>query len=103
MLIATGVAIVSAIASVIYAHAKGRKLDVMAWASLALVLVLGADVIAVAMTGNMTLYVFYISVIAIGAKIAAFIVQYVVFRVIIRRRLAGRAATACTTQSLALL
>jgi len=41
VLIATGVAIASAIGSVIYARATGRKLDVMAWASLALVLVLG--------------------------------------------------------------
>lgn len=167
VLIATGVAIASAIGSVIHARATGRKLDVMAWASLALVLVLGgatlltndprfvlikpsighfaigaimlrrgwmsrylppivldnapdlpviagyawaalmfalgAGVIAVAMTGDMTLYVFYISVIAVGAKIAAFAVQYMVFRVIIRRRLVARAATARTTQSLALL
>ncbi len=72
-----------------------------AWA--ALMFALGAGVIAVAMTGDMTLYVFYISVIAVGAKIAAFAVQYMVFRVIIRRRLVARAATARTTQSLALL
>lgn len=151
VLIATGTAIASAIGSVIYARVTGQTLDAMAWASLALVLVLGGatllthdprfvlikpsighfaigavmlrrgwtaryvpqivrdtipdllvitgyawaalmfvlgfGVIAVAMTGDMTLYTIYISVIAVGAKIAAFALQYLVFRFAIGRRL----------------
>jgi len=61
-----------------------------AWA--ALMFVLGAGTIAVAMTGDIKLWALYISVVAVGAKILAFAIQYVVFRVIVTRRL--RAATA---------
>ena len=155
--IATGVAIASAIGSVIHARVTGKKLDVMAWASLALVLVLGgatllthdprfvlikpsighfaigaimlrrgwmsrylppivtqtapdlpviagyawaalmfvlgAGTIAVAATGDLKLWAFYISAIAGGAKALAFAVQYVVLRLVVtsRRRAAARA------------
>lgn len=156
ILIATGVAIVGAIAQFIRARVKQEKLDVMTWASLALVIVLGTatlltndprfvlikpsiahfaigaimlrkdwmlryspaivrdniphlatmagyawailmfvlglGVIAVAMTGDVKLWAFYVAVIAVGAKIAAFAIQYIVFRVVITRKLRAAAA-----------
>jgi intracellular septation protein len=61
-----------------------------AWAGL--MFALGAGVIAVASTGDMKLWALYVSVVAIGAKVAAFAVQYVAFRVIITNRI--RAARA---------
>jgi intracellular septation protein A len=56
-----------------------------AWA--ALMLALGAGTIAVALTGDMKLWAFYVSVVAIGAKVAAFAVQYVVFRILVTSRI----------------
>ncbi|MEW6640215.1 MAG: septation protein IspZ [Pseudomonadota bacterium] len=158
VVLATGVAIASAVAGFIYARIKQQKLDIMAWASLALVIVLGgatllthdprfvlvkpsiahfaigaimlrpgwmsrymppmvlehapelpviagyawavlmfalgAGTIAVAMTGDFALWTFYVSVVAVGAKVAAFGVQVVLFRLIMRRRLARRAGGA---------
>jgi intracellular septation protein A len=61
-----------------------------AWAGL--MFALGAGVVAVASTGDMKLWALYVSVVAIGAKVAAFAVQYVAFRVIITNRI--RAARA---------
>jgi intracellular septation protein A len=62
-----------------------------AWA--ALMFALGAGTIAVALTGNLKLWTIYVSVVAVGAKIAAFAVQYVVFRILITGRVrAARAA-----------
>jgi hypothetical protein len=56
---------------------------------------LGAGTIAVAMTGDLKLWTIYVSVVAVGAKIAAFAIQYVVFRVAITSRIrAARAAGA---------
>ena len=56
---------------------------------------LGFGNIAVALTGDIKLWAFYISVVAIGAKVLAFAVQYVVFRVLITTRIrAARAAAA---------
>src|SRR3954449_11453021 len=55
-----------------------------AWA--ALMFALGAGVIAVASTGDMKLWAFYVSVDAIGAKAAAFAVQYVAFRILVTSR-----------------
>lgn len=64
-----------------------------AWA--ALMFALGAGTIAVAMTGDLKLWTIYVSVVAVGAKIAAFAIQYVVFRVAITSRIrAARAAGA---------
>jgi intracellular septation protein A len=62
-----------------------------AWA--ALMFVIGAGTIAVASTGDLKLWAFYITVIAGGAKILAFAVQYVVLRLIVtsRKRAAARA------------
>jgi intracellular septation protein A len=61
-----------------------------AWA--ALMFVLGIGVIAVAMTGDIKLWAFYVSVVAIGAKIVAFAVQYVLFRILIAKRIRARCA-----------
>lgn len=146
----TSVAIAAAIAQVAYAHVRGRPLGFMAYASLALVVVLGAvtllthdprfmfakpsiahfaigvimlrpgwmlryvppivsetipgavtvagyawaalmfalglGTIAVAFTGDLKLWAFYISFVAIGAKLAAFAIQYVVFRLLVTQR-----------------
>lgn len=56
-----------------------------AWA--ALMFALGAGTIAVALTGDIKLWAIYVSVVAIGAKIAAFAVQYVAFRVLVTNRI----------------
>jgi intracellular septation protein A len=61
-----------------------------AWA--ALMFALGLGVIAVASTGDLKLWAFYVSVVAIGAKVAAFAVQYVAFRLLVTSRI--RAARA---------
>jgi intracellular septation protein len=151
ILLATGVAIVGAIAQVVYSRVKGEPLSFMTYASLALVIVLGsvtlltndprfvlakpsiahfaigaimlkrgwmlrymppivtetipeyvtvagyawaalmfalgAGVIAVASTGDMKLWALYVSVVAVGAKIAAFAVQYVTFRILVTNRI----------------
>ena len=60
-----------------------------AWA--VLMFVLGAGVIATAITGDIKLWAFYVTVIAIGAKLLAFAIQYVVFRVVITRKLRAAA------------
>ena len=56
-----------------------------AWAGL--MFALGAGTIGVAMTGDMKLWTFYVTVVLIGAKLAAFAVQYVAFRLLVGRRL----------------
>ena len=61
-----------------------------AWA--ALMFVLGAGTIAVASTGDLKLWALYVSVVLIGAKLTAFAVQYVAFRVLVTNRI--RAARA---------
>jgi intracellular septation protein A len=60
-----------------------------AWA--VLMFALGAGVIAVASTGDLKLWAFYVSVVAIGAKIAAFAVQYVAFRILMTNRIRAAA------------
>ncbi|MBN8979946.1 MAG: septation protein IspZ, partial [Rhizobiales bacterium] len=60
-----------------------------AWA--VLMFVLGAGVIATALTGDVKLWAFYVTVIAVGAKIAAFALQYIITRVVITRRLRAAA------------
>jgi len=156
VLLATGVAIASSVAQVIYAHVKGQPLGFMTYASLGLVIVLGgatlltsdprfvlakpaiahfaiggimlrrgwmlrympplvaetipeyvtfagyawaalmfalgAGTIAIAATGDLKLWALYVSVVAIGAKVAAFAVQYVAFRILVTNRI--RAARA---------
>jgi intracellular septation protein A len=61
-----------------------------AWA--ALMFALGSGTIAVATTGDLKLWALYVSVVLVGAKLAAFAVQYVTFRVLVTNRL--RAARA---------
>ncbi len=60
-----------------------------AWA--ALMFALGAGTIAVAMTGDMKLWTFYVTVVLVGAKIAAFAIQYVAFRILVISRLRAAA------------
>jgi len=60
-----------------------------AWA--VLMFALGAGVIAVASTGDLKLWAFYVSVVAIGAKVAAFAVQYVAFRILVTARIRAAA------------
>ena len=61
-----------------------------AWA--ALMLVLGLGTIAVASTGDLKLWAFYVSVVLIGVKLLAFGLQYLAFRLIVTNRI--RAARA---------
>ena len=56
-----------------------------AWA--ALMFALGLGTIAVAFTGDLKLWAFYISFVAIGAKLAAFAIQYVTFRLLVTQRI----------------
>src|ERR1700674_3811995 len=56
-----------------------------AWAALMFALGLGS--IAIAATGDMKLGAIYVSVVAVGAKVAAFAVQYVAFRMLVRSRI----------------
>jgi intracellular septation protein A len=56
-----------------------------AWA--ALMFVLGAGTIAVAATGDLRLWTIYVSIVMIAAKVLAFAVQYIVFRIIVTNRL----------------
>src|SRR3954469_22574793 len=60
-----------------------------AWA--ALCFVLGAGTIAVAMTGDMKLWSFYVTVVLVGAKLAMFAVQYVAFRLLVGSRIRAAA------------
>jgi intracellular septation protein len=59
------------------------------WA--ALCFALGAGTIGVAMTGDMKLWTFYVTVVLVGAKIAAFAVQYVAFRFLVGSRIRAAA------------
>ena len=63
-----------------------------AWA--ALCFALGAGTIAVAMTGDMKLWTFYVTVVLVGAKIAAFAIQYIAFRVLVGSRIRAAAQRA---------
>jgi intracellular septation protein A len=60
-----------------------------AWA--VLMFALGAGTIAVASTGDVKLWAFYISVVLVSAKVAAFAVQYLIFRMIVTMRLRAAA------------
>jgi intracellular septation protein A len=67
------------------------------WA--ALMFVLGAGVIAAALTGDMALWTSYVMIVAPAAKIAAFAVQYLAFRLLIRGRMRGGATSPATAGS----
>ncbi|TPQ40806.1 intracellular septation protein [Bradyrhizobium guangdongense] len=60
-----------------------------AWA--ALMFVLAAGTVAVAMTGDMKLWAFYISVVLVGTKLGAFAIQYAAFRLIVGSRIRAAA------------
>lgn len=60
-----------------------------AWA--ALMFALGSGTIAVAATGDLKLWTFYVSVVLIGAKLAAFAIQYVAFRLLVTSRIRAAA------------
>ncbi|MEO8322121.1 MAG: intracellular septation protein, partial [Bradyrhizobium sp.] len=57
----------------------------------ALMFALGCGTIGVALTGDIKLWTFYVTVVLIGAKFAAFAVQYVAFRLLIGSRLRAAA------------
>src|ERR1700744_1806815 len=62
------------------------------WA--ALMFALGLGTVAIAMTGDIKLWTIYVSVVLVSAKIAAFAIQYVAFRVLVTSRIrAARAGT----------
>ena len=63
-----------------------------AWA--ALMFVLAAGTVGVAMTGDMKLWTFYVTVVLVGAKIAAFAIQYVAFRILVGSRIRAAAQRA---------
>ena len=63
-----------------------------AWA--ALCFALAAGTIGVAMTGDMKLWTFYVTVVLVGAKIAAFAIQYIAFRILVGNRLRAAAQRA---------
>jgi len=60
------------------------------WA--ALMFVLGAGTVITALSGDIKLWTFYVTVVLVGAKLAAFAVQYVAFRLIVRRRVRAQIA-----------
>jgi intracellular septation protein len=62
-----------------------------AWA--ALMFALGAGVIAAAATGDIKLWTIYVTVVAFGAKLAAFGVQFTVFYLVIRSRMRAARVT----------
>ena len=75
-----------------------------AWAGL--MALLGLANIAIALWAPFAIWAWFISVGAIGAKVAAFVLQYVVFRTMIRRalrRAEGAALAAVSRPSPALL
>ncbi|HLZ04964.1 MAG TPA: septation protein IspZ [Bradyrhizobium sp.] len=55
-----------------------------AWA--VLMFALGAGTLAIAATGDIKLWTMYVSVVALGAKVAAFAIQYAAFRLLVRSR-----------------
>jgi intracellular septation protein A len=65
-----------------------------AWAML--MFALGFGTIAVALTGDLKLWTIYVSVIAIGVKVIAFAVQYVLFRVLVTNRIRAPAGVDLT-------
>jgi intracellular septation protein len=65
-----------------------------AWA--ALMFALGAGTIVIALTGDLKLWAFYVSFVAIGAKVLAFAIQYAAFRILITGRIRAARAAAGT-------
>lgn len=65
-----------------------------AWA--VLMFALGCGTIATALSGNLKLWAIYVSVVLVAAKVVAFAVQYVAFRLLITGRLRAARAAAGT-------
>ena len=65
-----------------------------AWAALMFVLACGT--IAIAMTGDLKLWTLYVSVVLVGAKLAAFAIQYAAFRLLVTNRIRAASVTAGT-------
>jgi len=65
-----------------------------AWA--ALMFALSTGTVAIAMTGDLKLWTIYVSVVLVSAKIAAFAIQYVAFRVLVTNRIRASRAAAGT-------
>ena len=63
-----------------------------AWAVLCFVLAAGT--VGVAMTGDMSLWAFYVTFVLVGAKIAAFAIQYAAFRILVGSRIRAAAQRA---------
>lgn len=63
-----------------------------AWATLCFLLAAGT--IGVAMTGDMKLWTFYVTVVLVGAKIAAFAIQYIAFHILVGSRIRAAAQRA---------
>jgi intracellular septation protein len=63
-----------------------------AWAVLCFVLAAGT--VGVAMTGDMKLWAFYVTFVLVGAKIVAFAIQYVAFRILVGSRIRAAAQRA---------
>ena len=77
------------IAQVIVAKARQRPVDAMQWLILGLVIVLALGLIniVIASAFEFRVWVWFISVVAIGAKIVAFLIQYALMRTLVRRKL----------------
>jgi len=57
---------------------------------------LGGGTIATALSGNLKLWAIYVSVVLVAAKVVAFAVQYVAFRLLVTGRLRVARAAAGT-------
>ena len=64
------------------------------WA--ALMFALGLGTVAIAMTDDIKLWTIYVSVVLVSAKIAAFAIQYVAFRLLVTSRIRAAKVTAAT-------
>jgi intracellular septation protein len=74
-----------------------RHVTIAGYAWAVLLLLLGAGTVAFAVNGDVKLWAFYVSVVAVGAKVLAFALQYAVFWLALRAR--SRAPTALLIQS----
>jgi intracellular septation protein len=70
--------------------------DIAGYGWAALMFVLGIGTIAVALTGDLRLWTIYVSFVLVAAKVLAFAIQYVVFRLIITSRIRAARAAAGT-------
>lgn len=68
-------------------HVPENAIVIAGYSWAALMMVLGLTNIAIAATGDVRLWAWYVSVGALGAKLVAFGVQYLIFRSIIYRKI----------------